>query len=851
MIRISTLLLFLFVFSLTSVFAQNYWKTYRLSDGIIDTFIVDLAIGNPDIYIATPSGFSVFSNESFTNYDTSNSNLPSNNIKAVRNFNDTIWMITDSGLSRFINGNFTHYTIDSGLVSNELTDIAINSKGDVWAVSKSGISVWSNGTFTNDLSKSVNDIAINKGDTVYANTNTTVINAPFPPFTTELFDGFNWIPIHDPSYTSIIDSKFIELSDGSVGITSVNSGGYVVDDVFTLTNYLPTIRGTLFQKIDFVERDNQGNLWLAGAKINANAIQDGGIHKWDGQKFNHYLIGLPDRKINVMRHSAASKKLYLGSDNGFAIADDTISSKTFEGELNTASISVKVLSNGRVANDPFSTNTNTAAGFEFPKNSRRHLIYSINPMIEAKNPRGNVFLARDGINLSDFGEGPINDFQFPNTNTLIKITRAEIRFHLRNFQSPNYKMPESIQMWPGNGDITIGEAEDMAPFVDVDGSRCYNPENGDYPYILGDSAYYFMTNVEESKLSGTPGLKLELHGMVYVYNQPLVEHIDRSLFIRYTLINRSKTTYSDIKFALDFDADVGNPIDDFAGCEPSSDIFYAYNGDSFDETNNQGRGYGDTIPAVGAKFINQKMAGFISYGGFQTNLSFPQNFYGFRRTLERQWVNGVSMSFGGNGYDINNLDSTEYLYPGDVKNNSEWSAINPGPDYPANQPTPQHLYGMIAPFSLASGERKVIDVVVSVGSDTANKNHLDNIELLIDNLNKAARFQNGDVILAPDFTYSSCLTPLKELKKYTQNNYIELFPNPTSRTINLRTSLQLNEISVFNIEGKLMYKKILKEQAQVQTIELPTSLKNGVYFLRALDINNSVYSKAFVFKAER
>jgi len=845
--RISQLLLCFFVCMASGSFAQNYWKAFHLSDGLIDSTIVDLAIGNTEVYIATPAGFSVFGNETFTNYDTSNTDLPSNNIKVVRSFKDTVWMITDSGLSRFVNGNFTHYTVDSGLVSNELNDIAINSKGDVWAASSSGISVWSKGTFTNDLTKSVNDIAINKGDSVYANTNTTVINVPFPPLTTELFDGNSWSPIRDTAFSVIIDSKFITLSDGGVGVTSVNTGGYTIDSVFSLTNYLPRIRGTEFQKIDFIDRDDNGNVWLAGSMVNASAIQDGGIHKWDGQKFSHYLIGLPDRNVNVIRHSSTTKKLYIGTENGFAMADDTLTAKAFEGELSTSSIRTRVMSNGRIASDPFLEKPNgSPAGFEFPINSGRRLIYSIMPLIEAKNPRGDVFLAKDQFNLSDFVEGPINDLQFPRTSTLIKITREEVRFHLMNFQNPGYKMPESIRLWPGNGDITIGEAEDMAPFVDVNGSRCYDPENGDYPYLLGDTAYYFITNVEASKLSLTPGLKLELHGMVYVYNQPSLEYIDRSVFIRYTLINRSKTTYNDIKFAMNIDADVGYPNDDFTGCEPASNIFYSYNGDDFDESTSRNKGYGDTIPSVGAKFINQKMTGYIN-----PDVALINNNIFFKRILEAQFSNGTPISFGGNGNDPSRTDSTEFLFPGDVNNISEWSEINPGPGYPQNSAGDRNMYGMIMPFSLNSGERKVIDIAIGVGLDTSHRNYLDNIDLLIDNLNKAANFQKGDVILSPDFTYSSCITPIDKLKKIAERNYIELFPNPTSRTINLRSSLQLTEISVFNVEGKLVVNKSIRNQNPIQAIELPTSLKNGVYFLRAQDINNAIHSKAFVLRSER
>ena len=80
--KLGVLLGFVLMLS-TSLFSQNYWKTYRVADGLLDSVVVDLSVDGDKVYIATQNGFSIFENGSFTNYDTSNSNLVDQNIKIV------------------------------------------------------------------------------------------------------------------------------------------------------------------------------------------------------------------------------------------------------------------------------------------------------------------------------------------------------------------------------------------------------------------------------------------------------------------------------------------------------------------------------------------------------------------------------------------------------------------------------------------------------------------------------------------------------------------------------------------------------------------------------------------------
>jgi|GEM_PF-1771046 len=834
--------------------AQSYWKTYRTEDGLVDSVITDLSVGEDKVYIATPSGFSVFENETFTNFDTTNSPLVSQNIRRVRNFKDTVWMITDSGLSRYLNGVITNYTVDSGLVSNEINDIEFDSKGVLWIGSKDGLSRRVGSTFINDLTKEVYELGINGGDTVYASANRTVINAPFPPTTTEMFDGTNWNPVHDPNFPVILDPKFISLSDGTVGISSIRDGGFLISDQFTLESFTPTLREKEFVKIDYLEKDSRGNLWLVGSLINGIQLNEGGIHKWDGQNYTHYLIGLPDRVVNVIKTSIADKKMYIGTNNGFAVADDSIKAMTFEYEIHTSSIQTRINADGRLGINFFSIGRGGADitnDFEFPKGSRTHTLFDSQLWITAKNRSGENLLARHDFNRGDFLEGPVNNKNIPTSSTMVKINRQEIRDHLLNYQNPGYIMPDAIRNWPATGNLDAGEEEDMAPFVDVSGSNCYDPENGDYPFILGDTAFYYILNDGRTRLQGTHAkLNIEVHCMIYVFDIPEVEHIDNSIFMRYTFVNRSDETYRDLGISFAFDTDIGSAIDDFTGCEPASNIYYAYNGDNNDETASGLRGYGTIIPAFGVKFISEDLGGFMGFGnGLSGTTSRPFREQDFIRSFKGQWNNGSPITIGGDGFNASQNDSTEFLFPGDVKNLTEWSELNPGPDYPRNNPGDRMISGRTASINLKAGERKIVDLAIGVGLDSNNTDYLDNVHLLIDNLNKAGKFQLGVDSLAPSFQYSTCLTSLDELKgKQEAIKHLLIYPNPTNGNLNLLANENIVTATVFDLSGRQMQEIQFSQALRLQSFQISNELSNGMYFVQIHTQDGNIYAERVLIR---
>jgi hypothetical protein len=76
-------------------------------------------------------------------------------------------------------------------------------------------------------------------------------------------------------------------------------------------------------------------------------------------------------------------------------------------------------------------------------------------------------------------------------------------------------------------------------------------------------------------------------------------------------------------------------------------------------------------------------------------------------------------------------------------------------------------------------------------------------------------------------TVSLCLG----LSSNTINNGIQVFPNPASNSIQLKSENETNvEVTIFDITGKLLLKHQLKDLTQNNSIET-TTLSNGIYII--------------------
>ncbi len=281
----------------------------------------------------------------------------------------------------------------------------------------------------------------------------------------------------------------------------------------------------------------------------------------------------------------------------------------------------------------------------------------------------------------DFWTGPLD--------TVTAATSVEIcsewdkHFNVLQTDINNFKSgaapSENIIKWPGNGNTTLGHAQFMAPFADIDGDGIYNPAVGDYPTLdpqeLGatpDQMVWWVYNDKGNVHTAYPGAEaigLEIHALAFAFKTS--NEVNDMTFYKYKIFNRASAPLYQTYFSVFTDSDLGFSGDDYVGCDMSlvdpdgplgplpakpRSFGYTYNGDPIDETGAQ-VGYGETPPVFGIDFFKGPldengdelpMSSFM----FFTNAavpgenSDPRDAVELYRYLQGLWADGRPLAYG-------------------------------------------------------------------------------------------------------------------------------------------------------------------------------------------------------------
>lgn len=221
--------------------------------------------------------------------------------------------------------------------------------------------------------------------------------------------------------------------------------------------------------------------------------------------------------------------------------------------------------------------------------------------------------------------------------------------NLQQTNFPNYKVPDFFKDWPAHGDVTKGQDFYLAPFFDRDENGVYEWENGDYPWydldnakeckndrrvsLYGDINLWWILNDKgniHTESNGDP-IGMEIHAQAFAFATN--DEVNNMTFYNYELINRGTQTLYNTYFGIFIDGALGDPFDDYVGCDVARGLGYFYNGDNYDGDNVGFKGYGATPPAVGVDFFE---------GPYQDNDSID-NAYGIG---DNEALNGIGYGDG-------------------------------------------------------------------------------------------------------------------------------------------------------------------------------------------------------------
>lgn len=258
-------------------------------------------------------------------------------------------------------------------------------------------------------------------------------------------------------------------------------------------------------------------------------------------------------------------------------------------------------------------------------------IYSANQLFLTSNIDGDFF----SLYNQQYKPGPYTNINFYDQYQVIQynenyyIDLEMCNQHITNFNNPNYQIPKAILFWPAHGDVNKGQAENLAPFADLNSNQIYEPLLGEFPSFPGDYCLFNITHQNENDLNGT-GTGLELHTYLYKFNCEDV--LNDVVFLKTEVYNRGAIEFDTLASGIFVDFDLGGYNDDYVGTHVDNGLIYAYNGDLYDDTTGAIPGFGDSLPTVAIQFLK--------------GIKFPNN--------ELDDLKGINPNQTVNGYGFNN-----------------------------------------------------------------------------------------------------------------------------------------------------------------------------------------------------
>lgn len=233
-------------------------------------------------------------------------------------------------------------------------------------------------------------------------------------------------------------------------------------------------------------------------------------------------------------------------------------------------------------------NQNTALqnqpGFEWPIGSGNHAIFTTGINLAAY-VNGQLRMA-SGSYRGEYGPGYVQNGQLV-TNSSFKI--YSIKAGDTSHNNPDY----------ANWGLMVPYG---APYIDVNLNGSY--ETGiDRPGIKDAAQVIFvsLTDAWTSQHSsgegfggGTTPLMAQVALTAFCFNSPGLENAQ---FIMCHIINKSSSSWDSLHFSIFCDADLGDALDDYVGCDTNTILGYCYNADNVDTE------YGSPPPAVGITLL--------------------------------------------------------------------------------------------------------------------------------------------------------------------------------------------------------------------------------------------------------
>ena len=469
--------------------------------------------------------------------------------------------------------------------------------------------------------------------------------------------------------------------------------------------------------------------------------------------------------------------------------------------ININSVNATISYDG-VFSDYLRTNS---AGLEWPKGSGKTAVYSSGLWIIGKHKPSDSLRTAAVMYTNEYQPGKILTPFNTSTNSPSAAddpSKKEYRLYkaVRGISNTDH------QNWP----VHLG-----APFNDVNNNGVWD-SGTDSPVKWGDQILWTVSNdvsqEEHMSVGTTAPMGIELQSTFFEYDIPGL--LNNTVFIRYTIINKSDADYDSVFISMWSDTDLGDANDDMVGCDTVRSLSFVYNGDAVD---GGASGYGDKPPADGfvffqgpkvsglpsdtALFEGKKLPGYrnlpatshAAYFGAPSapwddpplrNQGFAEQAYNYQ--------NGLIGLTGQPFINPHNGQSTKFVFPGDPATNTGWTHSS----HPLDQGDVRSMISS-GPFTLAKGDTQEIvgGFVIAQGADRLNS-----ISILRSYVDIAQSAFNAN--------FNSSVLSIEKPEDGNIPNAYSLFqnyPNPFNPTTSINYSLPTSTnvtIEIFNTIGQ-------------------------------------------------
>ena len=357
-----------------------------------------------------------------------------------------------------------------------------------------------------------------------------------------------------------------------------------------------------------------------------------------------------------------------------------------------------VTNRGWLAHDPTAL-LGRPSGLYFPRGGNKTMVYSAGLWMAAKLGKG--YRASVAEYEADFSPGPIVNGSYLPDNEKFRVYKIA--------RGDSYDSNIDYDEWP---------YDQGAPALkDHAGGDSLGWSGRRIPRVMGDQTFWCVFNdANLANHTSDPGsvqpLKIEVQFLAWSDEWP--GSLGRTVFMHYTIINKSDSTLREARIGLWADPDIGRSGDDLAGCDTALSLGYCYN-------NGPDLLYGDAPPAVGLVLLsgpsvdspNDSVWSLRDQRRLHNRRALPMT--GFAA-----WKNGEDPSGESNAYYVlsgrdptgfpqvdptNNLPTT-FFYSGDPVAQTGW--VDP-------IPSDRRIVIGSGPVTIAPGDTHEIVVAMVVG----------------------------------------------------------------------------------------------------------------------------------------